>query len=520
MMASGWAEAVVFAGALLAAARIATRPAVRRELRLHPALALLALTVALLTLAVLAGLATQGVAVRQTLAGMVVLLAGLAWYRARPAYGRRRGLPPGSLALDVSLKAVDDENFYADGFRRWGGVFKFSQIHRPVACVTDLRQAREFLGHEGGAVGQADWPFHRLLPGKYVEFMDGVQHARYRALLEPAFGPDLVQAWAPDLRELSRASVSEMAAASVPNGVAPFAWTERLAYAALLRILVGIDAADPRAARLPALLAALDRPVHPWLPLPGASRRAIAELMARLRDVAEACAASQNDAAPRCVVDELLRLDPAMVGDETMVGNLATLLHDGRNMLRMLLAWLVQRAAAHPDCLARIRSARGDENAAAARAREFVMEVLRTSMSPYLYRKVTADCRLGQYRIPRGWLVRICLREAHHSPRTFERPQEFDPTRFGPEHRRSGEFWPFSIGVHACFAEGFVMAVATGFMQELAAHHLQALSDGPAERNNRHWAYAVPSRQLRVLLTSATGAGPQAIPGPGARAGG
>jgi hypothetical protein len=272
MTVDAWAEAVVLAGAVLAAARIATRPAVRRELRLHPPLALMALAVALLALALLLGLATQGVAARRTLAGAVVLFAGLAWYRARPAFGKRRGLPPGSLALDVSLRAVDDENFYAGAFRRWGGVFKFGQIHQSVACVADLRLAREFLGHEGVAVGQADWPFNRLLPGSYVEFMDGKQHARYRALFTPGFGPDLLQAWVPGLRELSRASVGEMAVASVPDGVAPFAWTERLAYVALLRILVGIDAADPRAARFPALLETLDRPLHPWLPLPGASR--------------------------------------------------------------------------------------------------------------------------------------------------------------------------------------------------------------------------------------------------------
>lgn len=512
MTAESLAEAVVFAGAALAAAGIATSGVVRRELSENPWLGLIALA-ALLALAVPVWLLALDPVWRRALAMILIALLAFGWYRARPVFGARRGLPPGSLGLYDSLRAVADENFYAEGFGRWGHVFKMSQLQRSVICIGDLALARDLLRHEGGALGQVNWPFNRLLPGKYVEFMDGEQHARMRALFEPGFGPGTLQACADDLRAAARAAVAELrqppgraqaaiqeAAQDPTCGVAPFPVCQDLAYRALLRLLVGIDPGDPRVAGIPSMLAQLDRDVHPWLPVSAASRRAFAELAGVLKEVGAEFVPLPGEAVPRSVLGDLVRRDPGLLDDALVIANLATLLQNGRVMLRMLLAWLVKRAGDHPGSFAAIRAALSDERHAETRAREFILEVLRLDVGRYLYREAVADCRLGPYRVPEGWLVRVCLREAHRDPQFFDRPLAFDPGRFAENRFGANRFWPFGAAIHACFAERFVMAVAGQFLLALAAHEVRVLADGPRERVNRHWAFALPSSQLRVSV--------------------
>ena len=504
MTAESLAEAVVFAGAVLAALGISMNAAVRRELSENPRLGLVALAT-LLALAAPVWLIVQDTTWRRALATILLAVAAFAWYRARPAFGARRGLPPGSLGLYASLRAVADEGFYAEGFRRWGSVFKMSQLHRPVICIGDLGLARDLLRHEGSGLGQVDWPFNRLLPGKYVEFMDGEQHARMRALFEPGFGQGTLQSCLVDLRASVRTAITAMrqppgAAHDATRGIAPLPICQELAYQALLRLLVGIDPDDPRVAGIPSRLAQLDRDVHPWLPVSTASRRAFAELSGILTNVGAAFVSPPGEVVPRSVLGDLVRRDRALLGDALVIANLATLLQNGRVMLRMLLAWLVKRAGDHPDSLAAIRVALGDEPRAAARAREFVLEVLRLDVGRYLYREAMVDCRLGPYSVPAGWLVRVCLREAHRDAKYFDRPLEFDPGRFAEGRIGNNRFWPFGTAIHACFAERFVLAVAGQFLLGLAAHEVRVLTDGPQERVNRHWAFALPSHLLRVSL--------------------
>jgi cytochrome P450 len=123
-------------------------------------------------------------------------------------------------------------------------------------------------------------------------------------------------------------------------------------------------------------------------------------------------------------------------------------------------------------------------------------------MTPYIYRKVVRDLRLGSYRVPRGWLLRICVREAHHRPDVFPSPDAFEPSRFAARSFGPDEFCPFSAGPHACFADTFVMAVARTFLVHLALNYDERIArDGPVEGSNRHWTYGQPGAQLRVSLT-------------------
>jgi len=498
-------EAVVALVAVVQVARVVTKPVVRREIRDHPGQAGPMLAAACVVCAALAWTAAAWPLVRHALAA--VLAAGLlaSWWRARPAYGRGRGLPPGSLGLGQSLDAITDRRFYFNQAARFGPVFKMSQFGRPVVCSTDLPLAVALLETQRDAVRQVDWPFDRLIPGGYVEFMDGDRHTRFRELLRPGFGDSVLEQCRPTFQRIVQDALDALAQRSGPGGVDPAPFVERIALGCLLRVVLGVHADGPRAAEIPRLLAVLDRPIGPFIPVPAGMRRAFERLSSLVREVGEAARQeSTGNPRPASVLSEVVRVDPALAQDAQVIGNLVTMVHDGRTMLRRLLLWILKLGGDHPRWTAQIRAAADGAAPAAADelARLFVLETLRMRMTPYIYRKVVRDLRLGPYRVPRGWLLRICVREAHRRPEVFASPDAFEPSRFAARSFGPDEFCPFSAGPHACFADTFVMAVARTFLVHLALNYDERIArDGPVEGSNRHWTYGQPGVHLRVSLT-------------------
>ena len=82
-------------------------------------------------------------------------------------------------------------------------------------------------------------------------------------------------------------------------------------------------------------------------------------------------------------------------------------------------------------------------------ATRMVSETLRLSQSEYVYRVVARECRLGEFRIPAGWLVRVCLRECHRRPDLFPEPERFDPDRFLDISQGKLIYAPFGHGEHS-----------------------------------------------------------------------
>ncbi len=485
-------EIAVLLLALVPALRVLVKPAVRRECRENPWMGFgLAIGVSAAGLALL-WLVTNSAESRLA----VVLIAGVlglvAYLHARTSYGSHRGLPPGSLGLATSLDAITEPDFYADSARRWGPVVKMSQWYRPVACITDLRLASRLLDEQADSLRQVVWTFDRLVPGGYVEFMDGQRHAHYRELFAPGFGDSVIAACHTDFLDAIRTNLDSLASASEDRGVDPTPWLERIALDANLRIVLGIRASDSRVAAFPDWLAGLDAPIGLVGPVRRSTRQAFRQLTDTVRRL------SSDEVAPSMLA-AVQAAGREAVEDEVVIGNLVVMVQDGRIMLRRLLQWIVKFSADQSVVTAAGGTQAGDLSPEFARA--FVLETLRLSLAEYVNRRTVGDCDLGGYRIPEGWLVRICLREAHRRADVFPQPERFDPARFlgrdyGPE-----VFWPFSVGPHACLADRYSTALGELFVIELHRHfRLTVAQDAEPERDNRHWAFWTPGRQFRVRL--------------------
>lgn len=495
-------ELVALAGSALVALRVVALPAARRELRAHPLVAA-ALGVAATALAGIAvwGAVAEPIALH-ALAALVVAITLAACWRARPAYGTRRGLPPGSLGLHGSLRAVTGHRYLHGQQLRHGPVFKTAQVHNRVVCVVGLERGREALRRHAPALRPAELPLSREIPRGFLRYMEPDDYEAYARRFRAAFagaiastGPDVARAEAVSALERLTAG----GAALPPKPVlldAAGAFSRRFLVGALL---------DDDVERLAgwvedvAIATAIGTPT----PRARAALAAFGETLAGR-------AAERPDAAGESVAGYLLREDPAALDDETVRGNLFLLYTASRDSIGSLLAWLLYRLSDAPDWVERLRrTPRSDTPATAAEPRAgggdpftwTVLECLRLGQSEYVYRRVLEPIEVEGFRVPAGWILRICVAESHLLDPPFSDPERFDPGRF--ERGRFGPevYAPFGLDRHACLGARMSMLLARTFAEELVhGFAWTVVATGPPERGNRHWNHWAPSSRLRVAL--------------------
>ena len=118
----------------------------------------------------------------------------------------------------------------------------------------------------------------------------------------------------------------------------------------------------------------------------------------------------------------------------------------------------------------------------------------RWSMSPaQLVRQRLRD-PLSQQRVvlnpaegPAGWILRLCVNEAHRDPSVFEDPDRFDPARFRDRAWSRNEYSPFGGHTHGCMGAHLAHFLGRIFVEELAiGFDWTVVRDGPLERGSRH----------------------------------
>jgi len=497
-------EGVAWLAALAVAGRTLAAAPVRRELREKPVIAFVFFAGAGVGLSVAAWLCFTYPIVRRGLAVVLLMGIAVAWIRARPTYGRRRGLPPGSLGLRASLDAISDPHAYRRSSERWGPIFKTRHMHQPVACITDLETGLALFREQGDRLRQSDWAFNRLVPGGYLEYMDGELHTRVRGLFEAAYTPDAVAATQPGITEVTRAQLAALAEMSEPNGVHPEDFLLPIAQVSLLRMVLGVDASHPEFGAIRDRFTQLNQPLELFLPIPRGSLEAYAWLSDKVAEL------STGQVRAPSVLATLAATTP-LASDPTAIGNLVLMIKEGSIMVRGMLRWIIKMVADHPEEIARIRAVADDASELEARTSAFVRETIRLFESPYLYRRVEKEVQVGDYRVPRGWLVRLCLAEAHSDPDAFPEPDRFLPDRHRADRNRTDRhratrlgaerFCPFGAGDRVCPGQDIALEIGKTVVRECAlGYHVRTVDDGPAWRINRHWGLWRPSLRLHVAL--------------------
>ena len=115
-----------------------------------------------------------------------------------------------------------------------------------------------------------------------------------------------------------------------------------------------------------------------------------------------------------------------------MLGNLIYIMQVTWGDVTGLLLWVFKMLSDHPEWRARLAHEQSREL-----AMRIVQETLRLEQSESRYRRATADLELDGFRIPKDWLVRMCIRESHQDESVFPNATTFDPDRSWARHARA-----------------------------------------------------------------------------------
>ncbi|MFN0179949.1 MAG: cytochrome P450 [Gemmatimonadales bacterium] len=505
-------EVAVIVTAAAVTGRLLLKRPIRREFAAHPVLGAGLIGAALAVGAALVWAGSRSPGSRHLIVAVVGSGLALAAWRALPNYGRSRGLPPGSLGLATSLDAVDDPDFYSRATARYGPIFKTGQIHQSVVCVTDVAMGLEVIERHRDALVQVEWPYNRLFPGGYFEFMNGDLHDRYRAMIAPALGPEVVADSRATIIAAVRSGLAEMARAADGGDVDPEPFLYPMTFPSLVRAVLGVSVDDPRVATLRELFTELNRPYELFLPTPKRMATAYRRTATIVGELAtEAAASGPAPAGRRSVLSEVIVADPSRGSDPTLIGNLIMMVKDGSTIVRGQLRWVLKAVGDDPrwtDRLVDLAASGDGAGAVDAMATSLVHETLRRSGTRYVYRRVARDTRLGPYRVPRGWLLRLCFDQAHDNPDRYPEPKRFDPDRFLPGLPGPIDYCPFGHGTHACVGAELTLEIARALARESAlGFRLRTVTDGPAWRINRHWGIWRPSASWRLAIAARTRSG-------------
>lgn len=438
------------------------------------------------------------------LVGSAVLLR----YRARAAYGARRGLPPGSLDF-LATGPFIDPHFYSTAARAHGPLFKCSALARSQVCVASLSTGSEILRTFAAHLRPLSLPFHRFVPGGFLRRMEESTHETYRRLFSSVLSRALVEHWRTALETAAARGLQRLAEASAaagPQGIPPAPHVERLVREAWLRVFLGLEAGSDAAVRLGDLFDVID--------IRNLERASPAEIRAALGNIEawmglarpEADGSGDSPEARRsCVLGEILDRKPDALRDATIVRNLIYMVSTSAGDVSGLLGWLLKLLSDHPVWADRLRRDAADPWDPQAiqgpsLAARIVSETLRLQQSEFVMREIVRPFGHRGFRFPRGWLLRVCVQESHRNPEVHDRPAEFDPDRFLGTPPARDRYAPFGLDRHACVGEHLTRVMAEAFADTLAAFDWEVTSDGPVEMNDwRHWA---PSPRFRIRLTA------------------
>jgi cytochrome P450 len=406
-------------------------------------------------------------------------------WRARASFGVGRGLPAGQLRI-APVGLWTDPDYFARDRDRFGPIFKSTTLlATPTLCIASLPAAFDLLSSHDAALETPPNRFDRHIPRGFLRSMDADGHDRYAPLLRAAVSNTVVREIEPELRQIARSALNAAVAETPPRAVAVGALARAVVAEMFLRVFFGVSRDDPDARALATLFRDID-PRSAWRLTASRTEYALVEIIDIVTGPRHATSFISN----------LRSAHPDLLEDPTFVRNLVYMCQTGTADTAGALAWAVWELTTTPGSVQRLRASTDPKW-----ARRALQETLRMEQSEYLTRRVTQPIEWQGYRIPRGWRIRVCVRESHRDPKVFDHADEFDPSRF-LEPISHTRYSPFGAPASrsACPGEGLAMTAGRIFLEELIANFdwTTARTAAP-EFSGFHWR---PSPKFTISLVA------------------
>jgi cytochrome P450 len=201
--------------------------------------------------------------------------------------------------------------------------------------------------------------------------------------------------------------------------------------------------------------------------------------------------------------------------DELILSESMQLLVAGHETSSNALSWLFYLLSSRPDCLEKVRrefdSVLGDAPITYADVPKFefatqvIMEALRLYPPFWMVdRMAVADDRVGDLAIPRGSMVIVYVYGAHHAPRYWQNPENFDTERFTKENdklRTPFTFLPFGAGPRGCIGGNYAMLQILMILSDLLRKYDFQLASGQTIEA-RPMVILRPKHGIRMTFTN------------------
>lgn len=379
-------------------------------------------------------------------------------------------LPPGRLGLPWIGETLsflrDSLGFAREHQRAYGPIYKSRLFGQPTVLMGGPEAMRFVFTNEKDKLVVA-WPKSTvaLLGEGSLSVQGGASHLRLRKILQHVFGHKQLAAHVPQMDRIATLHLERWARRG------SFAWCPLLnafTFHIACALVLG-DESD---------IAGFEAPFEAWLaglfslPIELPFTVFGRALRARERLVDRIGAATHDRRAHGAVGEDALsvligatdehgeKLTQAMIVDMIL-----TLLFAGHETSSSGLSSFCLLVAQHPDVLERLREEQRsvavsgpltvDHIKQMPYLDQVIKEVLRF-MPPVAgaFRKATADCEIGGYRIPAGWSILYGIGATHRSAPNFVETDRFDPDRFGPDRAEDKQVrfsWvPFGGGARVC----------------------------------------------------------------------
>jgi cytochrome P450 len=200
--------------------------------------------------------------------------------------------------------------------------------------------------------------------------------------------------------------------------------------------------------------------------------------------------------------------------DELILSESMQLLVAGHETSSNALSWLLYLLSSRPDCLERVRqefdSVLGDAplNYGDVPKFQFVTQVICEALRLYppfwmVDRMAIADDRVGDVAIPRGSMVIVYVYGAHHAPRRWQNPENFDPERFTKDNdklRAPYTYLPFGAGPRSCIGGNYAMLQILMILSDLLRKYDFQLTPGQTIEA-RPMVILRPKYGIRMMFT-------------------
>ena len=419
----------------------------------------------------------------------------LYFWRARPVFGSDKRLPPGSLQIAPSGPWVD-YLYYRKQADKYGPIFKMNHFVQPMICLTGIHMGTEFLKHHEDSTVTPPMPFNRYIPNGFMRYMAPGVHMEYRNTMKVIFSDSgFLEKKAESLCGIIRENLFRMADGS--KAINPVPHLKNMAFAIFAGLFLGLSHQDPAFRRLQELYNTIDYRNALFF-----SKRKTENALREIEDIFLKHALT-HDSYFRNFLEDTATGCPKHAQDKTLLRNFIFLLQTSWIDVSDLLTWAFKLLSDNPHWADILRTNLHSEDAAVIQsahqlANRIVLETLRLEQSEYLMRKALHDIQFEGYLIPKGWLVRIGIRESHRDPEIFANPHEFNPDRFLTSSYGPKQYSPFGIQQKSCVGKGLTLWIGQKFVLELASGlQWKVVQDGPRQLGFFHWR---PNSRLRVRM--------------------